>query len=75
MRVKKIGNCNNVECYICLEDISSQEKCGEITCCHKFHSHCLQEWFNSPNNYTGNKCPVCLVGTILPIKKKGCIIL
>jgi len=76
MRVrKKISNCNNTECYICLELISSNEKCGKITCCHKFHHHCLQQWLNSPNNHTGNKCPVCLVGIISPEKKNLCIML
>ena len=39
-------------CTICLEPL--EENCKVLSCNHKFHMHCIYQWYN-----TKKSCPVC----------------
>jgi len=41
-------------CSICMEDFEADTKIRKISCCHLFHTKCLDTWLSE--NY---KCPVC----------------
>ena len=47
---------NATQCPICLETYKIDDKVVTITCMHRFHHHCMQEWF-AQNKAT---CPLCL---------------
>lgn len=42
------------ECHICLEDLTGE--IAIISCGHKFHYKCIQEWICKKNKYTKNCC-------------------
>ena len=41
-------------CSICMSDYEREEEILTLTCFHKFHAQCVEEWFKSQN-----WCPVC----------------
>ena len=44
-------------CSICLEDENAPDtRWKKLSCNHKFHPHCIDEWFYTLNN---NSCPIC----------------
>ena len=50
---------NNLECSICLEEITEDDNVHILSCNHSFHSECLYEWYNRPK--TDYCCPLCTV--------------
>jgi hypothetical protein len=42
------------KCVICMTDYEHGEEILTLTCFHKFHSECIQDWFKLQN-----WCPVC----------------
>jgi hypothetical protein len=44
-----------IQCSLCLEEISKNEKISELRCSHTFHKKCIIEWFRNGNN----TCLVC----------------
>lgn len=42
------------ECHICLENLTGE--IAIISCGHKFHYKCIQEWIRKKNKYTKNCC-------------------
>lgn len=45
------------ECLICLEDLDSKDV-AILSCKHKMHYSCLQDWIKQKNNIT-EICPLC----------------
>lgn len=45
---------DDVQCSICLNNISTGQDVTRLACEHTFHSHCIQTWFRR-----GTSCPVC----------------
>jgi Ring finger domain len=45
---------DEVECSICLEDFDAGAVLLELPCRHRFHPHCIREWFKGHNF-----CPLC----------------
>jgi len=45
---------DDVQCSICLNNITSGQDTTSLSCDHKFHSHCIQRWF-----IRNGTCPVC----------------
>jgi len=42
------------QCVICLDEIKNDKECKLLSCFHKFHTKCINEW-----KATSNKCPIC----------------
>ena len=45
---------SDIECSVCISKYEEGEEILTLTCFHKFHSSCIETWFN-----TQNWCPVC----------------
>jgi len=45
---------NRNECSICLDNLDNTKPITTLTCTHKFHTQCIDEWRINHNN-----CPLC----------------
>ncbi|KAK6457406.1 FYVE zinc finger-domain-containing protein [Scheffersomyces xylosifermentans] len=52
---KKIDDCFDNECVICLEDLKPGDKVGRLECLCVFHYMCIKDWFNKKGY---GECPV-----------------
>ena len=48
------------DCMICMEKLTSNQKMYQIPVCkHVFHSECTKSWFDSKNQESEQRCPLC----------------
>lgn len=57
--IMKSGDDESINCVVCLEEISKEEKGSETTvlqmpCLHMFHEECIRKWLK-----TSHYCPTC----------------
>ena len=64
VRLKEIPN-DNINCAICMEDMTWYNAKSQLHCKHVFHKQCITEWYNQNKydyTYTYLKkveCPLC----------------
>eukprot|EP00483_Globobulimina_turgida_P011469 UN11491 len=51
---KSTQDIDSLQCIICLEDYTENDKIRILKCNHNFHVHCSDEWL-----YLNDKCPIC----------------
>jgi hypothetical protein len=63
-----IGECEDGECVICLDEWLEGEVVKEMPCKHKFHGNCVEKWLKLHGS-----CPVCRYKMPAddPVKKFG----
>lgn len=44
----------NLECIICLDEITNKNECIQLECNHIFHKSCIEQWTQRQCN-----CPIC----------------
>ena len=54
LEFKILGNFENNECIICLDNMKKDDDIIIIKCGHKYHKPCLMKWFNKKKI-----CPEC----------------
>ena len=54
LEFKILGNFENNECIICLDNMKKDDDIIIIKCGHKYHKTCLMKWFNKKKI-----CPEC----------------
>ena len=54
LEFKIIGDFENNECIICLDNMKKDDDIIIIKCGHKYHKTCLMKWFNKKKI-----CPEC----------------
>ena len=54
IKSKKNDSNEELQCTICIEDISKGEYLKELPCTHKFHTKCIDEWLERKQI-----CPNC----------------
>ncbi|XP_022891233.1 E3 ubiquitin-protein ligase SIRP1 isoform X3 [Olea europaea var. sylvestris] len=52
--VEIVGNENNEECVICLEEWEAGQMAKEMPCKHRFHGNCIKKWLEIHGS-----CPIC----------------
>ncbi|KAL5852783.1 hypothetical protein ACOSQ3_007901 [Xanthoceras sorbifolium] len=51
----QLNKCKSIKtCSVCLEDLQEQQRVMNLSCCHKYHSHCLLPWLVAHPS-----CPNC----------------
>ena len=59
LRLQWGGIGDEERCSICLEKYKSDDDTRSLSCDHKFHHECVEEWLKKHDN----KCPVCRTQT------------
>jgi hypothetical protein len=55
IKYKKVKECTDIECSICLDTIKVGEFEKKLVCNHCFHKKCIDRWFKKDND----SCPMC----------------
>jgi hypothetical protein len=60
IKCKKVKECLDHECSICLDTIKQGEFEKTLVCKHVFHKKCIDRWFKKDND----SCPMCRLQVI-----------
>lgn len=59
MKTSYLNSLKNDECAICLDSFESGQFMAQTACKHKYHSHCLRDFYRQKANNALKKCPQC----------------
>jgi hypothetical protein len=60
IKYKKVKECSDTECAICLDTVKVGEFEKTLECKHTFHKKCIDRWFKKDND----SCPMCRLKVI-----------